>query len=190
MVLVALLGSGFVGCGGSARNSERYFRAADHSPEVQDNFVVFARRCSKCHSLARPLVAGVTNVEHWDHYVARMVRQPGSGITPRDVQPILAFLYYYTLEVRGLGDPADQETLPTPPPEGTDASITPAPTPPATSAPHTTTESLPVAEDSSPAAPSVANSDSTSDAVSADPARAPAVESPAVGTTQDQGEVQ
>ena len=100
-------------CGGT-RNSERYFVPADHPPEVQENFVTFARRCSKCHSLARPLVAGVTDVAHWDHYVARMVRRPGSGITPNDVQPILAFLYYYTTEVRGLGEPDDEETLPAP----------------------------------------------------------------------------
>ena len=105
------------GCGGT-RNSTVYFDPEDHPPEAQANFDVFARRCSKCHSLARPLVAGVTEVTHWDHYVARMVRQPGSGITPRDVEPILAFLYYYTIEVRGLAQPEDEETLAPPPEDG------------------------------------------------------------------------
>ena len=120
-----------IGCGGT-RNSETYFDPTEHSSEVQANFDTFARRCSKCHSLARPLVAGVTEVTHWDHYVARMVRQPGSGITPRDVPEILAFLYYYTLEVRGLGEPDDAETLAAP--EEARAPVAPAP-PPAVPAP-------------------------------------------------------
>ena len=37
-------------------------------------------RCSRCHTLARPLNAHITDPQHWIRYVARMRRQPGSGI--------------------------------------------------------------------------------------------------------------
>ena len=171
-------------CGSASRNSEVYFRPSDHSTEVQDNFVVFARRCSKCHSLARPLVAGVTNVEHWDHYVARMVRQPGSGITPRDVQPILAFLYYYTLEVRGLGDPTDHETLPTPTESEeptTPATPTPAPTGAATTTPNA---------EATPAGASTAPPSDPASALPPSPFARETTEAAPSPTTENQGEVQ
>jgi hypothetical protein len=65
--------------------------------DTRDDYAVFARRCSKCHSLARPLNSGIDRFSHWEDYVARMRRQPGSGIAPGDVAPILRFLRYYTL---------------------------------------------------------------------------------------------
>jgi hypothetical protein len=99
LVLASLFAATDVGCG-SARNGDVYFDPAGHPPDVQASYAVFARRCSKCHSLARPLLADVDNLEHWDRYVARMVRQPNSGITRRDAGPILSFLYYYTTVVR------------------------------------------------------------------------------------------
>jgi hypothetical protein len=66
--------------------------------DVRPDYEVFARRCSKCHSLARPLGAGILDDAHWVDYVDRMRRQPGSGISPADVPPILRFLHYYSLE--------------------------------------------------------------------------------------------
>jgi len=65
--------------------------------EVRDDYAVFARRCSKCHSLARPLYSTIDHDSWWEAYVNRMRRQPGSGIAPGDVAPILRFLHYYTL---------------------------------------------------------------------------------------------
>jgi hypothetical protein len=64
------------------------------------DYRVFAARCSKCHSLARPLNSGIDDDEHWRMYVARMRRQPGSGISEEDTVPILRFLHLYSLEVR------------------------------------------------------------------------------------------
>lgn len=65
--------------------------------EIRDDYAVFARRCSKCHSLARPLYSTIDHDSLWEAYVNRMRRQPGSGIAPGDVAPILRFLHYYTL---------------------------------------------------------------------------------------------
>lgn len=67
---------------------------------VRADYTVFAQRCSKCHSLARPLESGIDSDEYWRMYVERMRRQPGSGISVADTVPILRFLHAYSLEVR------------------------------------------------------------------------------------------
>ncbi len=63
---------------------------------VRPDYAIFAQRCSKCHSLSRPLDANVTDERFWEAYVARMRRQPGSGISLADSEPILRFLHWYT----------------------------------------------------------------------------------------------
>lgn len=68
--------------------------------EVRADYAVFAQRCSKCHSLARPLNSGISDENFWSLYVARMRRQPASGITEEDAAPILNFLRHYSLEQR------------------------------------------------------------------------------------------
>lgn len=65
-------------------------------PDVRGDYEVFAQRCSKCHSLARPLGSGIDDDEYWRWYVERMRRQPSSGISPADEAPILRFLHYYS----------------------------------------------------------------------------------------------
>lgn len=65
-------------------------------PDTRSDYAIFARRCSKCHALARALNSGIQEDSGWIAYVTRMRRQPGSGITPSDVAPILRFLHYYT----------------------------------------------------------------------------------------------
>ncbi len=69
-------------------------------PELRADYAVFAQRCSKCHSLARPLTSGIDDDEYWRRYVERMRRQPGSGISPDDEPPILRFLHYFSEEQR------------------------------------------------------------------------------------------
>lgn len=63
---------------------------------VRADYAVFAQKCSKCHSLSRPLESGIKNDAYWAEYVERMRRQPGSGISPSDIVPILRFLHYYS----------------------------------------------------------------------------------------------
>jgi hypothetical protein len=67
-------------------------------PDVRADYEVFALRCSKCHSLSRPLQSGITDDVYWKEYVERMRRQAGSGISPTDEESILRFLHYYSLE--------------------------------------------------------------------------------------------
>lgn len=81
---------------GSATHSEGLEPAALPA-ELRADYAVFAQRCSKCHSLARPLDSGISDQNFWVLYVARMRRQPASGITQEDAGPILRFLHYYSL---------------------------------------------------------------------------------------------
>jgi hypothetical protein len=67
---------------------------------VRADYDVFAQRCSKCHSLARPLNSGIDNDEYWKMYVERMRRQPASGISVADTVPILRFLHVFSIEER------------------------------------------------------------------------------------------
>ena len=87
------------GCATSGRDG---LDVAQLPEAVRPDYQLFARRCSKCHSLARPLGSGITDDEVWIAYVNRMRRQPGSGISPQDAGPILRFLHYYSSEQRRL----------------------------------------------------------------------------------------
>jgi hypothetical protein len=66
--------------------------------EIRADYAIFAVNCSKCHGLARALNAPIRDVDHWNRYVARMARTPGSGISPRESPRILRFLHWYTEE--------------------------------------------------------------------------------------------
>jgi len=89
----------FIGCATTGRDG---LDVAQLPEAVRPDYQLFARRCSKCHSLARPLGSGITDDEVWIAYVNRMRRQPGSGISPQDAGPILRFLHYYSSEQRRL----------------------------------------------------------------------------------------
>ncbi|MGZ3476798.1 MAG: hypothetical protein ACXWUG_23775 [Polyangiales bacterium] len=84
------------GCGGAAAE----FDPAPLPPDLRADYRVFARRCSKCHGLERPLQSGIDDDEYWAIYVARMRRMPGSGINEENAVPILRFLRWYAGELR------------------------------------------------------------------------------------------
>ena len=67
---------------------------------VRDDYAVFATRCSKCHSLSRAINSGIDDDAFWVLYVARMRRQPASGISLGDEAVILRFLRYFAYELR------------------------------------------------------------------------------------------
>jgi mono/diheme cytochrome c family protein len=81
------------GCATAGRDG---LDAAQLPAAIRPDYAVFARRCSKCHQLARPLGSGIHDDALWVDYVERMRRQPGSGISRADTVPILRFLHYYS----------------------------------------------------------------------------------------------
>ena len=93
---VCALATGLFACPGAGRDDG--INVAKLPQGVRDDYAVFAQKCSKCHSLARPLESGITDDEFWKAYVARMRRQPSSGISQSDEPPILRFLHYYSVD--------------------------------------------------------------------------------------------
>ena len=111
---------------------------------VRGDYAVFARKCSKCHSLARPLSANISDDEQWVLYVNRMRRQPASGISPSDQEHILRFLRYYAADLRRIqaekngGKPAAphmDQNVPVLAPSAPSPPASPAPASPASPAP-------------------------------------------------------
>lgn len=91
---VGLLALAMLGCA-------TFMRGEGIDPETvpsayRQDYELFARRCSRCHSLSVPLTAHVDNVAHWQRYVERMRHQPNSCITAEDVPGLLRFLGWYT----------------------------------------------------------------------------------------------
>jgi hypothetical protein len=118
--------SSVIACGARTEGLDRRKLPED----IHADYDLFARKCSKCHSLARPLQSGITVDAQWVNYVNRMRRQPGSGITYDDQEHILRFLRWFAADLRakegrgGASPAAPDASPPTPPPPP------PAPAPP------------------------------------------------------------
>ena len=95
-VAAALLIGASISCAGLQRADG--LDPATVPADIRENYETFAQRCSRCHTLARPLNSNFTTMEEWRYYVRRMRRQPNSGISPQDEATIQVFLEYYTAE--------------------------------------------------------------------------------------------
>jgi len=61
--------------------------------EIQKDYKLFSSKCSKCHTIARPINTLMTRDE-WERYVKRMMHKPNSGISDSQGKEIFAFLLY------------------------------------------------------------------------------------------------
>ena len=61
--------------------------------EMQKAYKLFAGKCSKCHTIARPINTMMTRPE-WERYVKRMMHKPNSGISDKQGKEIFDFLVY------------------------------------------------------------------------------------------------
>ena len=66
-------------------------------PEVREVYPLFQVKCSKCHSLARPINSSISGDE-WKAYIKKMIRRPASGINEEVGQRIFEFLKYYSVK--------------------------------------------------------------------------------------------
>ena len=64
-----------------------------YPPEQQKGYKVFVDKCSKCHTIARPINTQMRTIE-WDRYVKRMMHKPNSGISDSQGKAIFEFLVY------------------------------------------------------------------------------------------------
>jgi cytochrome c2 len=67
---------------------------SSYPADMQQRYALFTHKCSRCHSLEKPLQARVGK-NGWADYVRRMSRHPGAGISERDQREIAAFLQYH-----------------------------------------------------------------------------------------------
>jgi cytochrome c5 len=59
----------------------------------QAAYKVFSSKCSKCHTIARPINTMMKRDE-WERYVKRMMHKPNSGISDSQGKQIFDFLVY------------------------------------------------------------------------------------------------
>ncbi len=64
-----------------------------YPPQMQAAYKLFASKCSKCHTLARPINTMMKRDE-WERYVKRMMHKPNSGISDKHGKEIFDFLVF------------------------------------------------------------------------------------------------
>jgi hypothetical protein len=84
--------------------ADAQFTAVDRGPdrldvsgypaEEQARYPLFVSKCSKCHTLARPINTRF-EAPRWKQYAKKMIRRPNSGINEEQAQELFAFLKYY-----------------------------------------------------------------------------------------------
>jgi hypothetical protein len=106
-VMLATAAAALALVAGPVRAEDKKDFAADKGPdkvnvsaypaEVQEDYRVFSAKCSKCHTLARPINTDLT-ADAWKMYVKRMSNKPDSGISPDQGKRIYSFLKFYQAE--------------------------------------------------------------------------------------------
>ena len=66
---------------------------SSYPPAQQKAYKLFESKCSKCHTIARPINTTMTKDE-WERYVKRMMHKPNSGISDSQGKAIFEFLVY------------------------------------------------------------------------------------------------
>jgi cytochrome c553 len=66
---------------------------SSYPAEQQKAYKLFEGKCSKCHTIARPINTTMTTSE-WERYVKRMMHKPNSGISNSQGKDIFEFLAY------------------------------------------------------------------------------------------------
>ncbi len=72
-----------------------FIDVSEYPEEMQTLYAIFTRKCSRCHTIARPINSDF-KAEEWRKYVLKMMRKPGSGLNPKTAEQIIKFLTYDT----------------------------------------------------------------------------------------------
>jgi len=62
--------------------------------DMQENYKLFSKKCTHCHTLARPINCEFALPDEWSRYVKRMMRKPDSQISADEAKKIYEFLVY------------------------------------------------------------------------------------------------
>jgi hypothetical protein len=102
IAFVGVVAISFVESATSAEGKKKVFTAdkgpktldvSSYPKEMQENYKIFAVKCVKCHTLARPINTDKT-AQEWKLYVKRMMNKPDSGISPSIGKRIYKFLKF------------------------------------------------------------------------------------------------
>ena len=85
--------SGYKWCLGPYSLGLAYIDVSSYPQEMQRSYKIFASRCSRCHTLARPINSDFS-ADKWQKYVYRMMNKSGSGLTKEISDEIIRFLIY------------------------------------------------------------------------------------------------
>ena len=66
---------------------------SQYPPEMQKAYKAFATKCSKCHTIARPINTTMARPD-WERYVKRMMHKPNSSISDKQGKEIFEFIIY------------------------------------------------------------------------------------------------
>lgn len=66
---------------------------SSYPPAQQKAYKLFRDKCSKCHTIARPINTTMP-IPEWEMYVKRMMHKPNSGISGKQGKEIFDFLAY------------------------------------------------------------------------------------------------
>ena len=76
-----------------ADTGPNFIDVSSYPVEMQQHYKLFESKCSRCHTLARPINSKLVG-EEWRKYVHKMMQKPGSGLIPKTANKIVAFLIY------------------------------------------------------------------------------------------------
>jgi hypothetical protein len=69
-----------------------------YPPEQQKRYVIFEKKCAKCHPVARAINSRF-NASEWKRYMKRMIRRPNAGVTDDQADEIYEFLKFYAVKL-------------------------------------------------------------------------------------------
>jgi cytochrome c5 len=67
---------------------------AKYPAEQKAAYKVFDKKCSKCHTIARPINSDFVLPAQWERYIKRMMYKPNSQMNDQDGKTIYKFLVY------------------------------------------------------------------------------------------------
>jgi hypothetical protein len=66
-----------------------------YPPDMQKRYQVFTKKCSSCHTIARPINCEFALDDEWERYIKRMMRKAGPSLINADEgKQIFEFLTY------------------------------------------------------------------------------------------------
>ena len=96
---VAVIGAGFALAQADARMEQfdkgpATINISKYPAAIQQDYAVFAQKCSQCHKLSRPINSDFVLPDEWSRYIHRMMSKPGSGIDGGAGAKIYDFVVY------------------------------------------------------------------------------------------------